>query len=140
MDSEFNLIQPIIPGKHIKMEHPDSLISPPTTPSPVCHRRSTSSLTSSQRPRPYPALNREPSLRKEDPATMSNSSTYSSWSTSGRPHHPERKASNGDKLAGYAAQFMVSSIIIRRYVLIFPRVLIFQTSLVGQTWSRLPQV
>lgn len=97
MDSHFNFIHQ---STHIKMESNASsfsLISPPTTPPPPsapCRSGSTIS-SGSKRPRPYPAISREPFY------TMSNS-PYQSWSTTGRPH-PDRKPTDGDKLAGYAA-------------------------------------
>ena len=109
MDSQFNFIQQ---SKHIKMESNGStfsLISPPTTPPPPAACRSGSTISSgSKRPRPYPAVSREPFN------TMSNSSAYQSWSSTGRPHPVERKPTDGDKLTGYPAppQFINVSTII----------------------------
>ena len=73
-----------------------SLISPPTTPPPPAACRSASTSSGSKRPRPYPAVSREPFY------TMSNSPAYQSWSSTGRPQPVERKPTDGDKLAGYA--------------------------------------
>ena len=108
MDSQFNFIQQ---STHIKTESNAStfsLISPPTTPPPppaACRRASISS--GSKRPRPYPVVSREPFY------TMSNSPAYQSWSSTGRPQPAERKPTDGDKIAGYAAppQFINVSII-----------------------------
>jgi hypothetical protein len=94
MDSQFNFIQQT---KRIKTESHGStfsLISPPTTPSPPAACRSRSISSGSKRPRPYPAVTRDPFY------TMS---AYQSWSNNGRSHPVERKPTDGDKLAGYAA-------------------------------------
>ena len=119
MDPQFNFVQqtPI----HIKMDDNFSLISPPTTPPPplLPHQpaacRASLISSGSKRPRPYPAVSREPFY------TMSNSPAYQSWSSTGRPHPVERKPTDGDKLAGYAAtpQFVSTFINIYMYTFSF---------------------
>lgn len=112
MDSQYNLVQQTI---HIKMDSNFSLISPPTTPPPPPPAPCRTSLTSSgsKRPRPYPAVSREPFY------TMSNSPAYQSWSSTGRPHPVDRKPTDGDKLAGYAATPQYVSTFINIYVSTF---------------------
>jgi hypothetical protein len=106
MDSQFNFDQRTIRNK---MDNNFSLISPPTTPPPPAPGRSSLSSSGSKRPRPYPAVSREPFY------TMSNTPSYPSWSSSGRPHPVERKPTDGDKLAGYAAAPQFVSTIIKMY-------------------------
>ena len=105
MDSQFNFD---LQSMHIKTDTTFPLISPPTTPPPPpASCRSSLTSSGSKRPRPYPAVSREPFY------TMSNTPAFQSWSSTSRPHPVERKPTDGDKLAGYSVPPQFVSTIFR---------------------------